>query len=273
MTGQEAPLAWLAGGAALAMASEEAAPADAAGAALRARDGPASPFRAGAAPAPPPPALTLTRAAEAPGPLGPPPPLSLPAFPADFRAATAPAQLSRRSSQSQAVSESIGLLRTMRLRGGAGSPHADGALYLRHGGMALNKRMWKDGAEQLLVCLAYNDGDPRASHSFGSAVEHIRRDRPFWDPAVNVGGLVRTRTRRLADLDPVKARRGCRARPIRKIIDDFPEMWHLARMDETVRARSGFVPHEELNEAITPARHVPQRITSSASTRASRAPR
>eukprot|EP00741_Cyanophora_paradoxa_P013682 tig00020704_g13211.t1 len=173
---------------------------------------PGSPFRAGAAPAPPAPALTLTRAAEAPGPPGPPPPLSLPAFPADFRAATAPAQLSRRSSQSQAVSESIGLLRTMRLRGGAGSPHADGALYLRHGEMALNKRMWKDGAEQLLVCLAYNDGDPRASHSFGSAVEHIRRDRPFWDPVVkprqslDVGGLVRTRTRRLADLDPVKAR-------------------------------------------------------------------
>eukprot|EP00741_Cyanophora_paradoxa_P002345 tig00000600_g2275.t1 len=176
--------------------------------------------------------------------------LSLPAFPADFRAATAPAQLSRRSSQSQAVSESIGLLRTMRLRGGAGSPHADGALYLRHGEMALNKRMWKDGAEQLLVCLAYNDGDPRASHSFGSAVEHIRRDRPFWDPVVkprqtlDFGGLVRTRTRRLADLDPVKSR----PRPIRKIIDDFPEMWRLARMDETVRTRSGYVPHEELNE-------------------------
>eukprot|EP00741_Cyanophora_paradoxa_P002353 tig00000600_g2282.t1 len=138
----------------------------------------------------------------------------------------------------------------MRLRGGAGSTHADGALYLRHGEMALNKRMWKDGAEQLLVCLAYNDGDPRASHSFGSAVEHIRRDRPFWDPVVkprqslDFGGLVRTRTRRLADLDPVKAR----PRPIRKIIDDFPEMWRLARMDETVRTRSGYVPHEELNE-------------------------
>eukprot|EP00741_Cyanophora_paradoxa_P002347 tig00000600_g2277.t1 len=210
------------------MASEEDAPADAPSARGGRRAAPAG-------------ADAHARGGGA-GAAGPLPPLSLPAFPADFRAATAPAQLSRRSSQSQAVSESIGLLRTMRLRGGAGSPHADGALYLRHGEMALNKRMWKDGAEQLLVCLAYNDGDPRASHSFGSAVEHIRRGRPFWDPAVkprqslDVGGLVRTRTRRLADLDPVKARR---ARPIRKIIDDFPEMWRLARMDETVRTRSG----------------------------------
>eukprot|EP00741_Cyanophora_paradoxa_P013695 tig00020704_g13221.t1 len=186
------------------MASEEAAPAEGAAASIdplpsrpppptrrRSRRRrpprprrPGEPLPRGGVPRAAPPALTLTRAAEAPGPQGPPPSLSLPAFPADFRAATAPAQLSHRSSQSQAVSESIGLLRTMRLRGGAGPPHADGALYLRHGEMALNKRMWKDGAEQLLVCLAYNDGDPRASHSFGSAVEHIRRDRPFWDPVV-----------------------------------------------------------------------------------------
>eukprot|EP00741_Cyanophora_paradoxa_P013680 tig00020704_g13209.t1 len=122
----------------------------------------------------------------------------------------------RARDESQAVSESIGLLRTMRLYG----------------------------------------------------VEHIRRGRPFWDPgpcnqrlrrrsqtldrlaavkprqSLDFGGLVRTRTRRLADLDPVKSR----PRPIRKIIDDFPEMWRLARMDETVRTRSGYVPHEELNE-------------------------
>eukprot|EP00741_Cyanophora_paradoxa_P013688 tig00020704_g13216.t1 len=128
----------------------------------------------------------------------------------------------RARDESQAVSESIGLLRTMRLYGGAGPPHADGALY---------RAPRTASAVQLSTSAAAALLGPRLA-----AVKPRQ--------SLDLGGLVRTRTRRLADLDPVKSR----PRPIRKIIDDFPEMWRLARMDETVRTRSGYVPHEMLNE-------------------------
>eukprot|EP00741_Cyanophora_paradoxa_P013692 tig00020704_g13218.t1 len=157
------------------------------------------------------------------------------------------------AAESQAVSESIGLLRTMRLYGGAGPPHADGALYRAPRTASAVQLSTSAAAAPSGTPTPVPDArrcpppaaarrppcPPPEAERFGRSLAAVKPRQ-----SLDLGGLVRTRTRRLADLDPVKSR----PRPIRKIIDDFPEMWRLARMDETVRTRSGYVPHEMLNE-------------------------
>eukprot|EP00741_Cyanophora_paradoxa_P013685 tig00020704_g13213.t1 len=159
----------------------------------------------------------------------------------------------RARDESQAVSESIGLLRTMRLYGGAGPPHADGALYRAPRTASAVQLSTSAAAAPSGTPTPVPDArrcpppaaarrppcPPPEAERFGRSLAAVKPRQ-----SLDLGGLVRTRTRRLADLDPVKSR----PRPIRKIIDDFPEMWRLARMDETVRTRSGYVPHEMLNE-------------------------
>eukprot|EP00741_Cyanophora_paradoxa_P006769 tig00001041_g6546.t1 len=128
--------------------------------------------------------------------------------------------------------ESLEGLKTMRSRlGTPPNQFTDAAAHLRSAETSLSRRQWREGAGSLLVSLAHNGGDIRASASFRGAVHHIFRNRPFFEPG---------RKRETVDYGPPQRRERAREErpaPKRTIIDDFPEVWRQSRMGEVLKSR------------------------------------
>eukprot|EP00741_Cyanophora_paradoxa_P006779 tig00001041_g6556.t1 len=151
-----------------------------------------------------------------------------------------PFRLQMAKSDRRKIYESLEDLKTMRSRLAPGAPtnqFTDAAAHLRSAETCLTRGQWREGAGSLLVSLAHNSGDLRASAGFRGAVDHIFRNRTFFEPG---------RRRESVDYGPVQRRERppeeerpapppAAANRRRTIVDDFPEVWRQCRMEEIQR--------------------------------------
>eukprot|EP00741_Cyanophora_paradoxa_P000407 tig00000404_g398.t1 len=168
--------------------------------------------------------------------------------------------------------DSLESLHTMRTSLGTPLYRDAGATLLKSAHREFHKRRWKEGAGILLKSLAHNSDDRVAANGFRGAVEHIQRNRMFFDPGfrrANTDYGVTNFVRRPKQEEPPPEDN----KPKRKIVDDFPDVWRQARMEEVLKSRgaksartndgcapiSGDVELEELKNTIHEHFYIPIR--------------
>eukprot|EP00741_Cyanophora_paradoxa_P018176 tig00021038_g17549.t1 len=165
-----------------------------------------------------------------------------------------------KSSSRRALYDSLEELRTARRRSEeiattpGGTPRAPARAHLRSGAASLASRRWKEGAGRVLLSLAHNSDDARAALTFREALDHIRRDRPFWDPGWQRSGADLALGPDPPPVDPRRSRKepSPPQKVARKIVDDFGEQWRLAKMEEVLKGRA-FKPQKPVGTPLYPS--------------------